>query len=114
MAFAACNQWRHIGLFLDVDPKKLDEIERDRDKDVEEKFMDLLKVWLESTKPQPTVEALAEALEHEAIADRFLAQKIRKHLLPSLSPIPSPKRPRLEHSLINGNFNETGKLYACS
>ena len=93
---------------LNLKSPVLKEIEKNYDK-VQDRFREMLLKWLETS--EPTVEALADALESPILQYNSLAEKVREDLPELLCPIPSPKRQKLEKSTgepMNGSFDATG------
>ena len=72
--FPVRDKWYDIGLELNVHPDTLDSI-REKYPDSKDSLTEMLKVWLKTSKPLPTVEALKEALSEETIDEVELAEK---------------------------------------
>ena len=56
------SQWKYIGLSLNITSGTLDAIERDCHYQSKDRLRDVLKEWLKQSEPQPTWDALQEAL----------------------------------------------------
>ena len=75
VAWDARTEWYNIGLELNIDADTLDVIEDDK-KGIEDRFRAMLKTWLRTVQPKPTLEALAEALRSPTVGYGHLAEQI--------------------------------------
>ena len=74
--FAARSKWYYIGLELEVEASELDAIKANHS-DVDDCYLETLKVWLKGVAPKPTWDALAEALASDMVKKSDLAVKLR-------------------------------------
>ena len=68
------RQWYNIGIELGLEIGDLDTI-KSAYKDPGDALIEMLKVWLKSTKPLPTWKALGDALKEETVNEEALADK---------------------------------------
>ena len=68
-------KWYNIGLGLRINPGTLDAIVINNG-NVEDRFRDMLGVWLKTNQPQPTKALLAEALQSRIVGYGYLAEHI--------------------------------------
>ena len=74
-AWDARTKWYKIGLELDVDSDTLDSIEMEKSH-IDDRFISMLKTWLRTARPRPTLAALAEALRSPTVGYGHLAEQI--------------------------------------
>jgi len=75
------DKWYSLGIQLQVPVGILRCIRRDY-LTVSERLLEMLTSWLKCTNPQPSLEALAEALESAPVAEKSLAKQLREKELP--------------------------------
>ena len=75
VAWDARKEWYNIGLELNIDADTLDVIEDDK-KGIEDRFRAMLKTWLRTVQPKPTLAALAEALRSPTVGYGHLAEQV--------------------------------------
>ena len=76
-AWEARAKWYNIGLELKIDPGTLDVINRKFNSDnIDDRFRDMLSIWLNMVQPQPTLSLLAEALQSPTVGYAHLAEQI--------------------------------------
>ena len=73
----ARGKWYNIGVELDVETSTLDIISTECQGKVEDCFRKILTKWLNRVEPQPSWNALVEALESPTVDHPNLADKIR-------------------------------------
>ena len=69
-------KWYNIGLELEIDPGTLDAIKTDNDNS-DDRFQAMLKTWLKTVQPKPTLAALAEALQSPTVGFGHLAEQVQ-------------------------------------
>ena len=68
-------KWYNIGLGLRINPGALDAIEKNNG-NVDDRFREMLGVWLKTNQPQPTKALLAEALQSRIVGYGYLTEHI--------------------------------------
>ena len=76
-AWDSRDEWYNIGLELKIDPGTLDVIKRDNTK-TNDCFREMLTTWLKVVQPEPTLSALAEALQSPTVGFGDLAEQVLK------------------------------------
>ena len=68
-------KWYNIGLELEIDPGTLDTIKTDNENS-DNRFRAMLTIWLKMVQPEPTLAALAEALQSPTVGFGCLAEQV--------------------------------------
>ncbi len=76
-AFFAREQWKNIGLQLDVDYQTLNVIKHEHSHIVDDCFQDMLKKWL-TGNGEKTWSKLARALENQTVGFANLADNVKE------------------------------------
>ena len=72
------SKWKTLGTFLCVDRSSLEAVQADNYSN-DERFLELVALWLRQTTPPPTWQALADAVQY---CDQSKAEQIRRdHLM---------------------------------
>ena len=79
--YTKASEWINIGVLLDIDPGRLDNIKADNHT-VQNCLREMLRIWLTRLSPPPSWAAIAEAIE--VLGDQKLADQLRTkyHVLP--------------------------------
>ena len=83
---SAHPKWNNIGIELRVPLHALKGIAQDN-KDVNDRFREMLIAWLNLVNPKPTWEALVDALRQPAVGEEQLAQGVRQKYCPLHIPL---------------------------
>lgn len=73
------DEWRDLGLALDLPYRKIRELEANHPNDVKKCLEGMIKVWLES-EADPSWQALCTALRTELVDCNTIAQRIEERL----------------------------------
>ena len=84
--FSAHPKWYNIGIELRVPLHALKGIAQDN-KDVSDRFREMLITWLNLVNPKPTWEALVNALRQPAVGQEQLAQSVQEDYCPLHIPL---------------------------
>ena len=74
-------KWKQIGQELKIPQSNLEVIEEDKQK-TDDKFEEMILLWLRHYAKSPTWATLCEALESDLVGHKLLADTIRKKMLP--------------------------------
>ena len=72
--YTKASDWINIGVFLDIDPGRLDNIKAENHT-VQDYLREMLRIWLKGVSPPPSWAAIAEAIE--LLGDQTLADQLR-------------------------------------
>lgn len=59
---SACQEWKDIGSFLEVDPNTIGRIEKEKKDDVKACYREMVMAWLKCNNPPPTKAKILQAL----------------------------------------------------
>ena len=68
-------RWQNIGIFLGVDPHRLESIKTAEHNDTQNCLREMLQIWLKKINPPPSWSAIIDALED--LGEQQLARDLR-------------------------------------
>ena len=71
----ASDKWEDIGIFLGIEPSRLDAIKTAENQVPQSCLREMLKIWLKRVSPPPSWSAIVEAIE--LLRDQRLADHLR-------------------------------------
>ena len=74
-------KWEPLGIFLGLDSHFLENIEHDHPRNAKQCLVEVLKLWLKQSDPEPSWSALVETLQQ--LDEEKLAQRIQAKYMPS-------------------------------
>ena len=69
-------RWEDIGLYLGIDPDRLEIIKRDNREYCQDCYREMIKVWYTRVNPRPEWSAIIDAIEHTGYG--ALAEELRQ------------------------------------
>ena len=69
------SKWQNIGIFLEVDPHRLESIKTAEHHDTQNCLREMLQIWLKKINPSPSWSAITDALEY--LGEEQLAHDLR-------------------------------------
>ena len=73
------SKWQNIGIFLEVDPHRLESIKTAEHHDTQNCLREMLQIWLKKINPSPSWSAITDALER--LGEEQLAHGLRSKYL---------------------------------
>ena len=73
------SKWENIGIFLEVDPHRLESIKTTEHHDTQNCLREMLKIWLKKINPPPSWSAIINVLE--CLGEEQLAHDLRSKYL---------------------------------